>query len=147
MAANSYVAVPVETDAGNGVVDAFSTAATTNATNCYYDSTVEAAATSSKAAARSTIVLQTPAMALALNNARADGPWTQTAVVNQGYPSFGTLTGVTWATVGQAQDEAALRNQDVTVDGNTVKALSGKGDQDSPYILNTPRRWPGGPAR
>lgn len=105
-------------------------------------------------------------MAFQLNNGRTNiddpanadyAPWTWNALVNSGYPSFGTpkVTQLdTWEDVAKLQQEDALRRTKVTFTegygyagevqtaepsgGNYTAALSGAGTSGDAYVVSTP---------
>ena len=137
-------------------------------TDCYWQYWTDARPLASEGVTEQTAAqMMSPLMALNLNNGRtgtdpaagADvyAPWTWNALVNNGYPSFGTPPATklsTWEDVAKLQQEDALRRTKVTfTDGygsagdvqaaepsgnNYTAALSGLGTSASPYVVSTP---------
>ena len=50
---------------------------------------------------------------------------------------YATLSITSWTDVGAAQDEAALRSR-VVDEATGLKALSGSGSKEYPYVLSSP---------
>ena len=115
--------------------------------NCFVETA--AGATASQGTAISRSALRSESTLNALNGSRTGdaAPWGLSVAINDGYPNLqDKAVFVSWANVGERQDEAALRAQAVTndtpgvsnLDSGVSYALSGDGTPASPLVIATP---------